>query len=65
MIGSDMAAMLENTDTFMEVKDMEYAVIAKNDIKIFTSYGKVVARKRFKAHIDASDIARGAYPHNM
>ena len=65
MIGSDMAAMLENTDTFMEVKDMEYAVIAKNDIKIFTSYGKVVARKRFKAHIDASDIARGAYPHYM
>lgn len=65
MIGSDAMAMLENTDTFYEIMDKEYAVITRENIDIYTSYGKKIQRDCFKAHIDLSDIEKGAYPHYM
>ncbi len=65
MIGSDAMAMIENTDTFFEIHDKEYAVITKDSIAIYTSYGKRVLRDAFKAHIDYADIQKGTYPHYM
>ena len=65
MIGSDAMAMLENTNTFYEIADREYAVITRDDISIYTSYGKKTKKEPFKAHIDVSDMEKGAYPHYM
>ena len=65
MIGSDFSAMLEKTDTFYDIADKEFAVITKESIKIYTSYGKETKKEPFKAHIDADDIEKGAYPHYM
>ena len=65
MLGSDMGAMLEKTDKFMEIADKEYAVITKDKIKIFTSYGKEIKKEPFLAHLDPEDIQKGVYPHYM
>lgn len=65
MIGSDAMAMLENTDSFYEIMDKEYAIVTRDTIDIYTSYGKKIERDMFKAHIDLSDVEKGAYPHYM
>lgn len=65
MIGSDAMAMLENTDSFYEIMDKEYAMVTRDNIDIYTSYGKKIERDIFKAHIDLSDVEKGAYPHYM
>lgn len=65
MIGSDSLAMLENTGIFYEIHDKEYAVVTRENIEIYTSYGKKLTREPFEAHIDFSDIQKGAYPHYM
>lgn len=65
MIGSDMLAMLEHTNTFTEIADGEYAVIKRSSITLHTSYGKEVVRDSFDAHIDFADIGKGKYSHYM
>lgn len=65
MLASDAMAMIEHTDTFFEIHDKEYAVITNDSIAIYSSWGKRVERESFKAHIDASDINKGTYPHYM
>jgi len=65
MIGSDVTAMIEHTDTFFEIADKEYAEITRKSINIYTSYGKKIKKEPFKAHIDFTDIQKGAYPHYM
>lgn len=65
MLGSDMGAMLEKTNEFLEIGDKEFAVITKDKIKIFTSYGKEIKKEPFLAHLDPEDIQKGAYPHYM
>lgn len=65
MIGSDAMAMLEKTDSFLEISDKEYAMIKRDGVAIYTSYGKKVKRKPFKAHLDLGDIQKGTYPHYM
>ena len=65
MIGSDAMAMLDKTNIFYEIADKEFAVITKESIKIYTSYGKEIKKEPFKAHIDLNDIEKGAYPHYM
>lgn len=65
MIGSDAMAMLEKTENFLEISDKEYAKIKRDGVAIYTSYGKMVKRKPFKAHLDLGDIQKGTYPHYM
>ncbi len=65
MVGSDAMAMIANTNTFYEINDKEYAVITKDDINIYTSYGKHIDRDTFVAELDLSDTEKGTYPHYM
>lgn len=65
MVGSDAMAMIANTNTFYEINDKEYAVITKDDINIYTSYGKHIDRETFVAELDLSDTEKGTYPHYM
>ncbi|MDY3304065.1 MAG: glutamine--fructose-6-phosphate transaminase (isomerizing) [Clostridia bacterium] len=65
MVGSDAMAMISNTNTFYEINDREYAVITKDDINIYTSYGKHIDRDTFVAELDLSDTEKGTYPHYM
>ncbi len=65
MIGSDAMAMLEHTDSFLEITDMEYAEIKRNRVLVYTSYGKKIKREPFKAQLDYEEIQKGTYPHYM
>ncbi len=65
LIGSDAMAMLEKTDSFLEIADKEYAEISRESVTVYTSYGKRVKREPFKAQLDLSDIQKGTYPHYM
>lgn len=65
MVGSDAMAMIANTNTFYEINDKEYAIITKDDINIYTSYGKHIDRDTFVAELDLSDTEKGTYPHYM
>ena len=65
MIGSDSMAMIANTSMFYEIHDKEYVVITKDNVKIYTQYGKLIDRKPFKAELDLSDTEKGTYAHFM
>ena len=65
MVGSDSMAMIANTDMFYEIHDKEYVVVTKNDVTIYTHYGKKIEREPFKADLDVSDTEKGTYPHFM
>lgn len=65
MIGSDSMAMIANTNMFYEIHDKEYVVITKEEVKIYTQYGKLIARDPFKAELDLSDTEKGTYAHFM
>ena len=65
MIGSDSMAMIANTNLFYEIHDKEYVVVTKEDVKIYTQYGKLIDRETFKAELDLSDTEKGTYAHFM
>lgn len=65
MIGSDSMAMIANTNMFYEIHDKEYVVVTKEDVKIYTQYGKLVDRAPFKAELDLADTEKGTYAHFM
>lgn len=46
-IASDIPAILENTKDFKLLEDNEYAVISKENIKIYTSFGTPIKRDNF------------------
>ena len=65
MIGSDAMAMLHRTREFLEVNDLEFARLERDQITIYDEAGTVVNRDSFVAEIDATDIEKGTYAHYM
>lgn len=65
MIGSDSMAMIANTNIFYEIHDKEYVVVRKENVEIYTQYGKKINREPFRAELDLSDTEKGTYAHFM
>lgn len=65
VVASDAMAMLQVTDTFVELMDEEIVVVTKDSTTIKDLDGNVITRNPFVAEIDASDIEKGTYPHYM
>ena len=65
MFGSDVSCMLEKTNEFYEFHDKEYAILTKDDIKIFDSLGNKITRESYISSINLSDTELGVYPHYM
>jgi glucosamine--fructose-6-phosphate aminotransferase (isomerizing) len=65
VVASDAMAMLQVTDTFVELMDEEMVIVKKDSITIKDLNGNVISREPFVAEIDASDIEKGTYPHYM
>lgn len=65
VIASDAMAMLQVTDTYVELTDGEIVLVTAKDVTIKDINGKVIKRKPYKAEIDASDIEKGTYAHYM
>ncbi|MBS4196617.1 glutamine--fructose-6-phosphate transaminase (isomerizing) [Lederbergia citri] len=65
VVASDAMAMIQVTDTYIELMDQEMVVLQKDEVTIKNLAGEVVNRDSYKAEIDASDIEKGTYPHYM
>lgn len=65
VIASDAMAMLQVTDTYVELVDGEIVLVEKDKVTIKNLDGKEITRKPYKAEIDASDIEKGTYAHYM
>ncbi|XMB85740.1 glutamine--fructose-6-phosphate transaminase (isomerizing) [Mycoplasmatota bacterium WC44] len=65
MFGSDVSCMLSETNEFIEFKDLEYAVITKEDIRMFDSNNNPIERKSFISKLNLEDIELGQYPYYM
>ncbi|WP_216831473.1 glutamine--fructose-6-phosphate transaminase (isomerizing) [Alkalihalobacterium elongatum] len=65
VVASDAMAMLQVTDTFVELMDQEIVIVTRDNIEIKNLAGVTISRDPFKAELDASDIEKGTYPHFM
>ncbi|WP_414055752.1 glutamine--fructose-6-phosphate transaminase (isomerizing) [Macrococcus equi] len=65
VIASDAMAMLQVTDTYVELTDGEIVLVERDKVTIKDLEGKEVKRKPYKAEIDASDIEKGTFAHYM
>lgn len=65
VIASDAMAMLQVTDTYVELVDGEIVLVEKDKVTIKDIEGNVIERAPYKAEIDASDIEKGTYAHYM
>ncbi|MBB5174313.1 glutamine--fructose-6-phosphate transaminase (isomerizing) [Texcoconibacillus texcoconensis] len=65
VVASDALAMLNVTDTFLELMDGEIAVVTREAATIKNLDGEALEREPYVAEVDASDIEKGTYPHYM
>jgi len=65
VVASDAMAMIQVTDTYIELMDQEMVVLKKDEVAIKNLAGEVINRDSYKAELDASDIEKGTYPHYM
>ncbi len=65
VVVSDAMAMLQITDTYLELMDKEIVVITQDQATIYNLDGNMVDRAPYKVELDASDIEKGTYPHFM
>ncbi|MDF9866752.1 glucosamine--fructose-6-phosphate aminotransferase (isomerizing) [Bacilli bacterium PM5-3] len=65
MIGSDAMAMINETNKFIEINDLEFLIVKKDDIKIYDKDGQQLNREPFISNVNATDINLGTYEHYM
>lgn len=65
VICSDALAVLDQTDTFVEIEDGEMVTVTANNVVIEKQSGEVVNRDSFKTQVDITDIEKGTYPFYM
>lgn len=65
VVASDAIAMLQVTDSFVEIMDKEIVLVRENEITIQNAHGETINRAPYTAEIDASDIEKGVYAHYM
>lgn len=65
LLGSDAMAMISRTNKFIEVNDMEYAVLTAEGIVLYDQNGNKIERPYFESVLDLSDMEKGTYPHYM
>lgn len=65
VVASDAMAMLQITDTYVELMDGEMVLVTDQDITIYDLEGRIIERSPYKVALDASDIEKGTYPHFM
>ncbi|WP_404457138.1 glutamine--fructose-6-phosphate transaminase (isomerizing) [Oceanobacillus kapialis] len=65
VVASDAMATLKVTEQYVEIHDKEIVLVKRNSVELQKLDGTVVERSPYTAHIDASDIEKGTYPHFM
>jgi glutamine---fructose-6-phosphate transaminase (isomerizing) len=65
VVASDAMAMLQVTNQYVELMDKEIVIVTKDEVTIQNLSGETIIRSPYTAHLDASDIEKGTYPHYM
>ena len=65
MIGSDAMAMINETNKFIEINDLEFLEVKKEAITIYDKDGQQIKREPFVSEVNATDISLGTYDHYM
>src|SRR5699024_7980457 len=65
VICSDALAVLDQTDTFVEIEDGEMVTVTADSVAIEKQDGQKVVRDSFKTQVDITDIEKGTYPFYM
>jgi glutamine---fructose-6-phosphate transaminase (isomerizing) len=65
VVASDAMAMLQVTNQYVELMDKEIVIVTKDEVTIQNLNGETISRSPYTAHLDASDIEKGTYPHYM
>lgn len=65
MIGSDVMAMINETNKFIEIHDLEFLVVTKEKIEIYDSEANQLDREPFESKVNTLDINLGTYDHYM
>lgn len=65
VVASDAMAMLQVTDSFVEIMDKEIVIVKNDNIEIQTLQGVTITREAYTPEIDATDIEKGVYAHYM
>ena len=65
VICSDALAVLDQTDTFVEIEDGEMVTVTADSVAIEKQDGQNVERESFKTQVDITDIEKGTYPFYM
>ncbi|MBP2241613.1 glucosamine--fructose-6-phosphate aminotransferase (isomerizing) [Cytobacillus eiseniae] len=65
VVASDAMAMLQVTDTYVELMDKEIVIVTQDQVTIKNLEGEVISRDSYVAELDTSDIEKGTYPHYM
>lgn len=65
VVASDAIAMLQITDTYLELMDKEFAVMTEDEVSIYDLDGNTIERVPYTVEMDAIDIEKGTYPHYM
>ncbi|WP_040205754.1 glutamine--fructose-6-phosphate transaminase (isomerizing) [Neobacillus jeddahensis] len=65
VVASDAMAMLQVTNQYLELVDKEIVLVSKDGVIIQNMNGDIISREPYTAHLDASDIEKGTYPHYM
>jgi glucosamine--fructose-6-phosphate aminotransferase (isomerizing) len=65
LVGSDVSAMISETNEFMEIHDKELVILTKTAVEIQDLAGHRILRQSYLTEFSLSDIAKGAYPFYM
>ncbi|KID41637.1 glutamine--fructose-6-phosphate transaminase (isomerizing) [Fructilactobacillus fructivorans] len=65
VVCSDSIAMLDVTDTFLEVVDGDVAIVKPDSVTVLDEKRKPAKRNQFKVTIDPSASDKGTYPYYM
>ncbi|WP_413627513.1 glutamine--fructose-6-phosphate transaminase (isomerizing) [Fructilactobacillus vespulae] len=65
VVCSDSIAMLDVTNTFMEIQDGDVCIVKPDSVQVYDQAGELSERKHFEVNVDPSDSEKGTYPYYM
>ncbi|WP_429971119.1 glutamine--fructose-6-phosphate transaminase (isomerizing) [Fructilactobacillus sp. Tb1] len=65
VVCSDSIAMLDVTNTFMEIQDGDMVIVKPDSVVVTDADHQVVEREQFEVNVDPSESDKGTYPYYM
>ena len=65
LVASDASPMIEYTNTFIELDDLEFGVVTKGEVHIFDKNGKEIQKETISKDVEMISHDLKGYPHYM